>query len=101
MIDAIDDDAVITPCRQAHPALVVLDLDHAAVAREAVHGLPCFEDEELMGLDHAIVPKAPRRSAAVCCESEGWLQADARAAPAMTATTASFGNAMRPARLGC
>src|SRR5262249_3698237 len=39
--------------------------------------------------------------AAVCCESEGWLQADIRAAPAMTATTASFRNAIRPAHPGC
>src|SRR6266851_3526978 len=39
---------------------------------------------------------------AVCCESEGWLQADARAAPAMmTPTIASFGNGMRRARLSC
>src|SRR5262245_8061950 len=35
-----------------------------------------------------------------CCESEGSLQADRRAAPAMTATTDSLGSAIRPARLG-
>src|SRR5262249_35426798 len=31
-----------------------------------------------------------------CCESEASLQADTRAAPAMTATTASFRSAIRP-----
>src|SRR5215510_489917 len=36
-----------------------------------------------------------------CCESEGWLQADTRAAPAMAATSASLRSAIRPARLGC
>src|SRR5262249_26355965 len=36
-----------------------------------------------------------------CCVSEGWLQADARAAAAMTATIARFGNAMRRACPGC
>jgi hypothetical protein len=38
--------------------------------------------------------------AAVCCESDGWLQAEMRAAPAMAPTNAHFGNATRLADLG-
>src|SRR6516164_8018615 len=37
---------------------------------------------------------------AVCCESEGWLQAEMRAAPAMAPTNAHFANATRLADLG-
>src|SRR5262249_27873050 len=36
-----------------------------------------------------------------CCESEGWMQAGRRGAPAMGATSASLRSAIRPARLGC
>ena len=38
--------------------------------------------------------------AAVCCESDGWLQAEMKAAPAMAPTNAHFGNATRLADLG-
>ena len=38
--------------------------------------------------------------AAVCCESDGWLQAEMRAAPAMAPTNAHFANATRLADLG-
>src|SRR5258708_38951556 len=38
--------------------------------------------------------------APVCCESEDWLQAEMRAAPAMAPTNAHFGNATRLADLG-
>src|SRR5215470_9019218 len=44
---------------------------------------------------------APGCCCCACCVSEGWLQADARAAAAMTATIASFGNAMPRACSGC